>query len=513
MLEDKVSALDINISKILAKEGIDRASQFRKYCDKTSSISMKEMWKLKKKLWPKKKSSLPIAKRNHLGRMVSSPKELMITLRQEYITRLRHRVTRPDLKDLMKLKQEVNKHKVHVAKLNKTKAWTMVELDTAVNDLNMNRARDPDGLVAELFKPDAMGSDLKLSLHTMCNNIKSEGLIPEFMRKASITTIPKSGSIFKLEDERGIFKLSVLRNLLMKLIYNRNYQMVDSNMSDSNIGGRKKRSCRDHIWILNGINHDHNSSKHKPQITVQWYDYQQMYDSMELDEAISDLYDIGIKDDTLVLLSEANRNIKLCVQTPYGLTEPHIIESVIAQGDSWALLAASVQVDSLGSQLLEEEGKQGSMDLYKYKGEVSIGILGMQDDTAAVTLAGTQAHLMNAYMNAQSATKHLRFNSKCKFMNIGAHKDIFSTSSLDVDSWETKYELDGSCRDIYIGKKEMQHTDEHKYLGFVISSDGTNLPNILSKQNKSANIIRQIKCMIECLGTYTFECAFIYMRL
>ena len=48
MLEDKVSALDINISKILAKEGIDRASQFRKYCDKTSSISMKEMWKLKK---------------------------------------------------------------------------------------------------------------------------------------------------------------------------------------------------------------------------------------------------------------------------------------------------------------------------------------------------------------------------------------------------------------------------------------------------------------------------------
>ena len=237
-----------------------------------------------------------------------------------------------------------------------------------------------------------------------------------------------------------------------------------------------------------------------------------MYDSMELDEAISDLYDIGIKDDTLVLLSKANRNIKLCVQTPYGLTEPHIIESVIAQGDSWAPLAASVQVDSLGSQLLEEERKQGSMDLYKYKGEVSIGILGMQDDTAAVTLAGTQAHLMNAYMNAQSATKHLRFNSKCKFMNIGAHKDIFSTSSLDVDSWETKYELDGSCCDIYIGKKEMQHTDEHKYLGFVISSDGTNLPNILSKQNKSANIIRQIKCMIECLGTYTFECAFIYMR-
>ena len=96
---------------------------------------------------------------------------------------------------------------------------------------------------------------------------------------------------------------------------------------------------------------------------------------------------------------------------------------------------------------------------------------------------------MNAYVNAQSATKHLRFNDKCKFMNIGTDSNIFSTSSLDVDSWETKYELDGSCNDIYRGKREMKRTDEHKYLGFVISSNGTNLANILSKQNKSANII------------------------
>ena len=100
----------------------------------------------------------------------------------------------------MKLKQEANKHKLNKAKYNKTELWYIGEMDKALNDLNMNRAIDPDGLVSELFKPDAMGSDLKLSLLTMYNHIKSEGLIPEFMRKASITTIPKSGSIFELEN-------------------------------------------------------------------------------------------------------------------------------------------------------------------------------------------------------------------------------------------------------------------------------------------------------------------------
>ena len=40
-------------------------------------------------------------------------------------------------------------------------------------------------------------------------------------------------------------------------------------MSDSNIGARKGKNCRSHIWILNGINHDHNSTEKKHDLRLQ----------------------------------------------------------------------------------------------------------------------------------------------------------------------------------------------------------------------------------------------------
>ena len=91
-------------------------------------------------------------------------------------------------------------------------------------------------------------------------------------------------------------------------------------MSDSNVGGRKHKSCINHIFVLNGIIHDVLSSKKNIPVTIQIYDYKQMFDSMDLQEAVSDLYDSGMKDNTLSLLYDANRNIRVKVKTPYGFS-------------------------------------------------------------------------------------------------------------------------------------------------------------------------------------------------
>ena len=61
------------------------------------------------------------------------------------------------------------------------------------------------------------------------------------MDYANVTTVPKRGSPFLLENERGIFRVSVLRYVLMRLIYNDKYPVVDANMSDCQMGGRKKK--------------------------------------------------------------------------------------------------------------------------------------------------------------------------------------------------------------------------------------------------------------------------------
>ena len=188
-----------------------------------------------------------------------------------------------------------------MSKEETTDLWDMAAIEKALANLKNNKSRDHAGYANEIFKAGVIGSDLKLSLLTMCNKIKQLKVIPSFMRFANITTVPKKGSVTNLENERGIFRVDVIRSILMRLIYNEKYLEIDRNISDSQMGGRKGKGCRNNIFVLNGIIHDVLSSNKKP-ILLQIFDYKQMFDSMDLKQAISDIYKTGLKDENLSLI-------------------------------------------------------------------------------------------------------------------------------------------------------------------------------------------------------------------
>ena len=102
----------------------------------------------------------------------------------------------------------------------------------------------------------------------------------------------------------------------MRLIYDSKYPEIDSKMSDAQMGGRKGKGCRNNIFLLNGIINEQRDRKNEP-IMFQIYDYAQMFDSINLQEAISDVYDCGFNDDMLPpLVYEANAEIHMAVNTP-----------------------------------------------------------------------------------------------------------------------------------------------------------------------------------------------------
>ena len=136
-------------------------------------------------------------------------------------------------------------------------------------------------------------------------------------------------------------------------------------MSDSNVGGRENRSSINHIFVINGIIHETVNSKKNRPVTLQIYDFKQMFDSMNLQEAVSDLFDSGVKDNTLALIYEANKNISMRVKTPSGLSAETSFEKIVLQGDTWGPIMAANQVDTFGKQLIEEEPDF----VYKYKGQ------------------------------------------------------------------------------------------------------------------------------------------------
>ena len=213
----------------------------------------------------------------------------------------------------------------------------------------------------------------------------------------------------------------------MKILFNRKSHIIDSNMSDSNVGGRPDKSCINHIWVINGIIHEHLSSVRREPIVIQQYDFSQMFDGMELSEALSDLYNSGIEDDTLHMLYAANKSVGVRVKTSFGLTEEVQLDEVVLQGEVWGPILAANQVDTFGKEMLDEEASF----MYKYKGYVPVPILGQIDDTIGITLAGYKASQMNSYINIKTADKYLQFGQdKCKYMVVGKRFENIQTSNL-----------------------------------------------------------------------------------
>ena len=94
------------------------------------------MWKILNKLWPKCRSTLPIAKRNQRGKIVSGPREIKKLMAKEYKESLRSSPIRPDLRDIERRRAIIFDLKMRLAESKESPPWTISSLETALNDLN-----------------------------------------------------------------------------------------------------------------------------------------------------------------------------------------------------------------------------------------------------------------------------------------------------------------------------------------------------------------------------------------
>ena len=87
------------------------------------------MWKIKKITWPKKISTLPVAKVNQVNRLVSSQRDIKLALYHEYKERLRRRKVRPDFVVQKQMDERLIKLKVNEARQNKSESFNLNELE------------------------------------------------------------------------------------------------------------------------------------------------------------------------------------------------------------------------------------------------------------------------------------------------------------------------------------------------------------------------------------------------
>ena len=254
-------------------------------CDE-GGINSGKLWKLKKKMAPKAKEP-PSAKLDTDGNYVITEEAYKKLHVDTFKHRLRNRDIQPKYKKLHEYNMELFQLNRKLAKNKKTPPWTVAKVKKVLGSLKKGKSRDPWGLTNELFRLEVAGDNLIEAITLLMNEIKSQGKVPELLNYANITSFWKGkGSKNDMENERGVFRIVILRYILDRLIYNDEYETIDSNLTDSNVGSRKGRNIRDNLFVLNAIINSTIQEKSEP-IDLEVMDLEKCFDSLCLEYTIN----------------------------------------------------------------------------------------------------------------------------------------------------------------------------------------------------------------------------------
>ena len=236
------------------------------------------------------------------GKLLTSQDDIIKEAVNHYKNVFKHRQIKPGLEDVKERREQFCNERLLKARENKTPAWTVEDVKYVLKYLKTGKSRDPYDMPNELFNQEVAGEDLILAITKLMNRIKDELIFTVPMHVCNVTNLFKNkGSKQYFDSYRGIFRTPVLRNILDKLIYNDENEVIDENLTNCNVGSRKRRNIRDNLYVINAITNS--SKKNKDESTdINVYDVIKCFDSSWLSECINDLYESGLKNDKLVLL-------------------------------------------------------------------------------------------------------------------------------------------------------------------------------------------------------------------
>ena len=261
-----------------------------------------------------------------------------------------------------------------------------------------------------------------------------------------------------------------IRSILDKLVYNDKYPIIDKNMSSSNIGGRRNRNIRDHLFVINSILHDIKLNKHEC-VDIEIFDVKKCFDKMWSSETANDIFEAG------VLIANSNKSCLISVKTPWGSFTPRVeLENIEMQGGVLTPLKCSVQMDTLGAECVNSIDH--SKILYKYKGFVNIPPMEFIDDILTITKCSVDSIKMNSLVQSKIECKKLELSdTKCFKMHLGKENI--------------------NCPTLQINNEEMKNTKSEKYLGDIISSDLKIDENVKMRHDKGLGVSNQIICILK----------------
>ena len=189
------------------------------------------------------------------------------------------------------------------------------------------------------------------------------------------------------------------------------------------------------------------------------------FDKLWLQACINSLYEAGIDNDQLNLLYIENKNANIAVKINNKLSTRVSVKDVVMQGSVWGSIKCTSTMDTMNKTAMSDDTLQY---FYRNDPNIPIGVLGMIDDTLAVSKCGKEAIRKNAFINS--------------FMET--HRVILSQDKSVLLHFGNDNKCVLPCPDLKVHNDPMKKTDSTKYLGNVLSTEGGQGDNIEDRRNR-----------------------------
>ena len=436
-------------------------------------VNTGKLWKLKKKLMPRNHEP-PTAMINKDGELLTDKGDIIDEAVSHYKNVFKEKEIDPEYKDYQKEREELCKKRLQETKLNKTKEWTVAEVTNVLKNLKTGKSKDPYDIPNELLKPNVAGDNLIEAITMLMNKLKNDLIVPDNINVCNVTNLYKNkGERTHYDSYRGIFRTTVLRNILEKLLHNDEYKGIDNNLTDCNVGSRKGRNVRDNLFVINAVMNEH-KKRASGSLDINVYDVAKCFDSLWLSECTNDLYDAGLKNDKLNLLYEANKTASIAIKTSSGVSDRFTIQNTVMQGTVWGGLLCTTTMDQLCQNIYKDSNL-----LYKYRDSVDVPPLQMVDDIITASKCGATSKALNNTVNEFIATKKLKLSEKkCAKIHVGSKKSK------------------ENCQEHRVKDKTMKDSVKEKYLGDYVTNAANAKETIKERKKKGYGILAEISAIL-----------------
>ena len=173
----------------------------------------------------------------------------------------------------------------------------------------------------------------------------------------------------------------------MKLVYNSIISKIESNLTSSNIGARKNKAPRDHLFVLYSVINETLRSKDTTPLDLVFLDIADCSNSLRLQRTLLDLHSNGIESGLLNVIHKMTEEATIEVKTSVGTTKKVMIKELIMQGETLSSILCTSSVDKIS--------KDCDIESFKYRNKVVIPKMGFVDDLLDINKCGKETKQMN----------------------------------------------------------------------------------------------------------------------